>query len=149
MSSEISDYGLTETTENYLKKIYTLSIQNKFARVSDIAKHMDRSLSTVTGAVQRMAQEGLLNYEKYGKITLTDKGKEIAKNIHYSYSTMRELLVVLGIPEKVAINDACAMEHQISELTIETIKNFIKFTKENQACKSIIDEYLGNLKVKS
>ena len=97
MSSEISDYGLTETTENYLKKIYTLSIQNEFARVSDIAKHMDRSLSTVTGAVQRMAQEGLLNYEKYGKITLTEKGEEIAISIHYSYSTMKELLVIFSI----------------------------------------------------
>ncbi len=147
MSSETSDYGLTETTENYLKKIYTLSIQNEFARVSDIAKHMDRSLSTVTGAVQRMAQEGLLNYEKYGKITLTKRGEEIAKNIHYSYSTMKELLVILGIPEEVAIIDACSMEHQISELTIVTIKNFIRFTKENQECKSTIDEYLKNLKV--
>ena len=89
MSSDISDFELTETTENYLKKIYTLCIQYDFARVSDIANRMGRSLSTVSGAVRRMAQEGLLNYEKYGKITLTDKGIELAKSVHKSYVTIR------------------------------------------------------------
>ena len=112
---------VTETTENYLKRIYILSTELGKARMSDIAKTMGRSLSSTSEAVKRMAEEGFLSHEKYGAITLTNKGKEIAERVHDNYTSIHSLLNSLGIPDEVAVLDACSMEHSISEKTIETI----------------------------
>ncbi len=132
---------LTETTENYLKIIYNLIIKHKYARISDIAKEMSRSLSTVTGAVQRMANEGLLNYEKYGKITLTDKGEKLARSVYQSFTIMADLLISLGIDKEIAEVDACSMEHQVSNETLDKINNFNEFLQTDMG-KKMMMEYL-------
>ena len=72
---------LSETTENYLKRIYILLKSRGNARISEIAKLMNRSLSSVSEAVKRMADEGYLSYEKYGKINLTERGLKIAETV--------------------------------------------------------------------
>ncbi len=132
---------LTETTENYLKRIYMLSIQKGQARISEIAKKMDRSLSSVTEAVQRMAHDGFLNYEKYGKITLTDLGKDVAENINVSYNLMNRLLQILGIPKDVSELDACSMEHSISGITMNTIQKFIDFTEADEQARELLKRF--------
>ena len=92
MTEEIS-----ETTENYLKEIYLLIEKHDYARVSDIASNVHRSLSTVSGAIKRMADEGLLNYERYGKITLTEKGRDYAENVVSNYHLLAEFLQLIGV----------------------------------------------------
>ena len=118
-----------------------LSIQKGQARISEIAKKMDRSLSSVTEAVQRMAHDGFLNYEKYGKITLTDLGKDVAENINVSYNLMNRLLQILGIPKDVSELDACSMEHSISGITMNTIQKFIDFTEADEQARELLKRF--------
>jgi len=132
---------ISETTENYLKRIYILIESKGKARISDIAKLMDRSLSSVSEAVKRMSEEGYLNYEKYGKITLTDMGAEIAEGVHNNYSIINDLLQTLGVPEHLALEDACSMEHQVSETTIGTIQEFVKFAKANNEASTVLSNF--------
>ena len=131
----------SETTENYLKRIYILQQSRGKARISAIAASMNRSLSSVSEAVKRMADEGYLDYEKYGKITLTKKGEEIAESVHNNYSIINDLLQILGIPEHLAVEDACSMEHQVSETTISTIKEFVDFARQNQDAQTLLTTF--------
>ncbi|MHA2503226.1 MAG: metal-dependent transcriptional regulator [Candidatus Kariarchaeaceae archaeon] len=132
---------ISETTENYLKRIFILIDSKGKARISDIAQLMDRSLSSVSEAVKRMAEEGYLNYEKYGKITLTAKGEGIAENVHNNYSIINSLLQTLGIPEHLALVDACSMEHQVSDATIQTIREFVDYSTRNSEAKSALAKF--------
>ncbi|MDH5402636.1 MAG: metal-dependent transcriptional regulator [Candidatus Heimdallarchaeota archaeon] len=136
-----SHLDLSETTENYLKRIYILTIQSGEARISDIANKMGRSRSSVTEAMQRMASEGLVNYEKYSTITLTEKGKLLAKSIHKNFSIMETLLQQLGIPSDIAQLDACSMEHSISKITIDTISKFIEFSNTKEG-RELLDKFI-------
>ena len=92
------DSDMSETTENYLKRILILSSSKGQASISDIAQTMGRSRSSASEAVKRMGQEGFLHYEKYGKITLTEKGRKIAESIHDNFETMNSLLQLMGVP---------------------------------------------------
>jgi len=132
---------VSETTENYLKRIYILIETKGKARISDIAKLMDRSLSSVSEAVKRMAEEGYLNYEKYGKITLTDMGADIAVSVHNNYSIINDLLQTLGVPEHLALEDACSMEHQVSETSIRTIQEFVKFARQDTKAVELLQDF--------
>ncbi|MCE7733542.1 MAG: metal-dependent transcriptional regulator [Candidatus Heimdallarchaeota archaeon] len=132
---------VTETTENYLKRIYILDAELGKARMSDVAKTMGRSLSSTSEAVKRMAEEGLLSHQKYGAITLTTKGKQIAENVHDNYTIMHSLLNSLGVPDDVAVLDACSMEHSISKKTIETINQFVDYIGTDPDAKKIIDQF--------
>lgn len=131
----------TETTENYLKRIYILTSEFGRARMSDIAKTMGRSLSSTSEAVKRMAEEGFLSHEKYGKITLTNKGKQVAERVHDNYTSLHSLLHSLGIPDKVAVLDACSMEHSISKTTIDTINQFVEYIEDNPEGKKLMEYF--------
>ncbi|NDB54632.1 metal-dependent transcriptional regulator [archaeon] len=135
---------LSETTENYLKRIYILLKSRGNARISEIAKLMNRSLSSVSEAVKRMADEGYLSYEKYGKINLTERGLKIAETVHKNYSIIVDLLQVLGIPEHISIEDACSMEHQVSDVTMNTIREFVNFSRYNNGAQNLLDEFKNN-----
>ncbi len=137
---------LTETTENYLKRILWLTSSKGFARISEIAQLMGRSLSSTTEAVQRMASMDLVNYTKYGKITLTEKGKKIAEEINKTYLVLSDLLVLLGVPSDVAIKDACSMEHQISAITLDRLKKFIEMAETDPKLKEALKEFTNGLK---
>ncbi len=137
---------LTETTENYLKRILWLTSSKGYARISEIAELMGRSLSSTTEAVQRMASMGLVNYAKYGKITLTDQGKKIAEEINTTYLVLSDLLVLLGVPSDIAIEDACSMEHQISAITLDRLKKFIEQAKSNPKLQEALKEFIDGLK---
>lgn len=133
--------NVTETTENYLKRIYILDAELGKARMSDVAKTMGRSLSSTSEAVKRMAEEGFLSHEKYGAITLTNKGKEIAERVHDNYTTIHSLLNSLGIPDDVAVLDACSMEHSISKKTIEIINQFVNYIGSDPEGKKLIEDF--------
>ena len=132
---------ISETTENYLKRIYILERQLGAAKLSDIAKTMDRQVSSTSEAVKRMADEGYLKHERYGKITLTQKGRETAEKIHNNYTSLESLLLKLGINKEIAILDACSMEHSIHPITVRTINNFVKFVTENENAMDMMQEF--------
>lgn len=117
---------LTESLENYLETIGMLVRQNKIARVKDISKILDVKNSSVNIALNVLADKGLVIHEKYGYVELTKEGKEIADDIQHKEDILMKFFTnILGVEEKIALKDACKIEHTISDETLAKLIYFI------------------------
>ena len=116
----------TDREEDYLEAILHVVRKKGYARVGDIAKHLDCSAATVTEMFGRLSKNGLVNYEKYGGVTLTDDGKKIGEDVDRRHSIIRDLLLEIGIEEDVADEDACVIEHRIHPQTIFRMKALLE-----------------------
>lgn len=135
--------ALTETTENYLKRILWLTEEREFAKVAEIAELMGRSLSSTTEAMRRLEEQGFVKYMKQGKIKLTEKGRSIATKVNDAYQVIADLLVLMGIDDETANEDACSMEHAISKKTIMTLSKFVDFINSDPVNRAIMEKFRG------
>lgn len=117
---------LQESGEMYLETILVLSEKQNRVRSIDISEHMGYSKPSVSRAVGLLKNGGYILVDKDGFITLTDAGMEIAGKIFERHTLLKELLVRLGVDEKTAADDACKLEHAISDASFEAIKNYVK-----------------------
>ena len=116
----------TDREEDYLEAILHVERKDGHARVGDIAKHLDCSAATVTEMFVRLSKKGLVNYEKYGGVTLTKKGRRIGEEVDMRHSILRDLLMEIGIDEEIADEDACIIEHRIHPQTMARIKELLE-----------------------
>ncbi len=137
---------LSETTENYLKRILWLTSDKEFARISEIADLMGRSLSSTTEAMRRLEEQGFVEYLKNGKIRLTERGYEIASKVNDAYQVISDLLILLGIDSEMAHLDACSMEHAISQNTIETISRFVDYINSDPVNRALLEKFRNSFK---
>lgn len=117
--------ALQESGEMYLETILVLSQKNKAVRSIDIVEHMGFSKPSVSRAVAILKKDGYITVDDSGHITLTDSGKRIAEKIYSRHNTLTEFLVMLGVDRATAVEDACKMEHDISDETFNAIKRNI------------------------
>ncbi len=118
---------LTASLEDYLEIIYILGQNSGSVGVTDISKALSLSKPSVTRAVSTLKDEKFLNQEKYGKISLTEKGIKAAKTIYDKHKIISEFLTrVLEVDSQTAEIDACKIEHILSTQTIKSIENFLK-----------------------
>lgn len=123
---------ITASMEDYLEAIYHISREHKVARAKQIASRMDVAMSSVTGALRHLAQHGLVNYDPYEYITLTEQGREIAGDIVRRHTVLKSFLMnVLSVAEPLADEAACKMEHAIKG---EVLERFLCFAKFVEAC---------------
>ncbi|MEN2994407.1 MAG: metal-dependent transcriptional regulator [Thermodesulfovibrio sp.] len=124
---------LTENLEDYLYDIFEILKTAPIARIKDLAKRRDVKLSSVVVAAKSLAEKGLINYQKYGYITLTEQGFEIAKEIESKKKILYKFLTeILKVSHESACKDAHKMEHDLSQETIEKIIEFTKnFSKDS------------------
>ncbi|MFO7937359.1 MAG: DtxR family transcriptional regulator [Kiritimatiellia bacterium] len=123
-------HSLSASLENYLEAIYLLIEKNKVARSKDIAKHLQINRSSVTGGLQSLRSRGLINYEPYEFITLTEEGRKIAANVVHRHNTLKEFFIdVLSIEEEEADEAACRMEHGISKNIANRLMDFAHYFK--------------------
>lgn len=118
--------SLHESAEMYLETIYVLSLKNHSVRSIDVAEHMGYSKPSISRAVGILKQGGYLTMESDGCLNLTEQGITAAKSIFERHNVLTEFLVRIGVSEETASNDACKIEHVISEETINSIKKFIE-----------------------
>lgn len=119
---------MTENLEDYIYDIFEILKTAPIARIKDIAKKRDVKLSSVVIAAKSLAEKGLINYQKYGYITLTEKGLEVAREIENKKKILYKFLTeILNVSHEAAIKDVHKMEHDLSE---ETIQKMILFTKK-------------------
>ncbi|MDY6822816.1 MAG: metal-dependent transcriptional regulator [Thermodesulfobacteriota bacterium] len=119
---------LSESLEDYLETILRLETANKVARQKDIAESLDVQRGSVTGALKALAEKGLVNYEPYSYITLTKKGKKIAREIDRRHTVIKDFLSrVLRIDHEKADTTACHMEHIMDTETVDSLVKFIEF----------------------
>ncbi len=123
-------HSLSESLENYLEAIYLLIEENKVARSKDIAKKLEINRSSVTGGLQALRNRGLINYEPYEFITLTEDGRDIAASVVHRHNTLKEFFVeILSIEEDEADEAACRMEHGISKNIANRLMDFAHYFK--------------------
>ncbi len=117
---------ILESKENYLETILVLNNRLGEVRSIDIASEMSFSKPSVSVAMKNLRGEGCITVDKNGYITLTDKGREIAERVYERHTVFLEWLTSLGVPEEIACEDACRMEHDISVESFEAIKAFLE-----------------------
>lgn len=118
-----------ESSENYLETILMLSEELPVVRSVDIANELGFKKSSVSIAMKNLREKGHIIVSDAGFITLTESGRHIAEMIYERHKLLSECLVKLGVPEEIASEDACRVEHIISPETFEAIK---KFYNENK-----------------
>lgn len=114
--------SLQESGEMYLETILVLGQRTGFVRAIDICDEMGYSKPSVSRAVGILRQDGYILVGKDGGITLTDAGRAIAEKIYERHRLLSGFLMQLGVDEKTAAEDACKMEHVISDASMEAIK---------------------------
>lgn len=118
--------ALHESAEMYLETIYELSQKHPSVRSIDVAESMGYSKPSVSRAVGLLKQGGYLLMDKDGFLTLTDSGVEVAKKIFERHTVLSKMLMALGVSEENATEDACKIEHVISDETFEAIKKHLE-----------------------
>ena len=114
--------ALHESAEMYLETIYELSQQHPSVRSIDVAEAMGYSKPSVSRAVGLLKQGGYLLMDKDGFLTLTESGIAIAKKIYERHTILSLMLTSLGVSKETATEDACKIEHVISDETFDAIK---------------------------
>ena len=117
---------IRESAEDYLEAILVLSKQGGGVRSVDIASMLGVSKPSVSHAMKLLREEGYIAMDRYGTVTLLEKGEEIAVRIYERHQVLTKMLEGLGVSEEVAKADACKLEHDISDESFEKIKEHLK-----------------------
>ncbi len=114
--------ALQESGEMYLETIYVLSQQKAEVRSVDVAEYMGFSKPSVSRAMGLLKDKGFLNKDESNYLKLTEAGELLAKRIYERHTVLSTLFIRLGVEEKIATEDACRIEHYISDETFNAIK---------------------------
>lgn len=117
---------LQESGEMYLESIYVLSKEQTHVRSIDISEYMGYSKPSVSRAVNLLKTNGYIDIDGENHITLTDTGREIAQKMYTRHTVLSRMLMSLGVPEDIAAEDACRMEHTISDESFEAISKHLE-----------------------
>ncbi len=128
MKSEKPLPTLSSALEDYLETIFELVRDNKLARVKDIAKERHVRSASVTPAMKRLSEMGLINYAQREYIDLTPEGERQARRVYARHKVLTRFFTdVIGVPRETALPDACAMEHSLSDVTMDHVVRFFEF----------------------
>lgn len=117
---------LHESGEMYLETILMLKTKNQYVRSIDIANSMNFSKPSVSRAIKLLKEAQLIVVDEKGYIDFTDAGRKIAESVYNRHTTLTQFLVKLGVGEKQAEDDACRLEHILSEETYQCIQNYLQ-----------------------
>ena len=117
---------LQESGEMYLETIYVLSREKSAVHSIDVSEHMGYSKPSVSRAVGLLKKGGYVRMAENGALTLTPTGLEVASKIFERHTVLSAFLTYLGVDAETAAEDACKMEHDISDASLEAIKAFVK-----------------------
>ncbi len=114
--------SMLESGEMYLENIFIISKEKGSVRSIDVSERMGYSRPSVSRAMGILRNKGLIETDASGLITLTQKGRETAASVYERHTVLTAVLVSLGVREKTAAEDACRIEHYISDETFEAVK---------------------------
>ena len=115
-----------ESMENYLETIYVLEQRTGFVRSVDVATELGFSKPSISNAMKKLKAEGYVQIEEKGRIVLTEKGKEVAECTYEKHCVISHWLMHIGVSKETALEDACRMEHILSDETFECMKKHHK-----------------------
>ncbi len=120
------DGPMTACMEDYLEMIYRLSLDTGFTRIHDLAASLNVQPPSATKMVQKLAEAQLVNYEKYGMITLSQSGQVVGKQLLERHEIVENFLRLLGVKEAL-LEETEKIEHTLSEDTLACLKDFVVF----------------------
>ena len=127
--------GLSARAEDYLRAAYEIIKQKGYTRIKDVAGKLSVQPSTAVEMMKKLHENGLVFYEKYGGITLTPRGKEVAEAIKERHDTFKRFLEIILVPKGIALKDAHILEHQLDSKTILQFTKFVEFVTSASTTK--------------
>src|SRR5829696_9439446 len=121
----------SQSAEDYLERIHELIEQKGYARVVDIASSLKVKQASVTSMVQKLAEAGYLEYEKYRGLVLTDKGREVARRIQNRHITLSRFFSLFGLSAETQQQDIEGIEHHLSPATVDVLADLAHFFEQN------------------
>ena len=121
-----------ESGEMYLEAILVLQRKQDFVRSVDVGEYLGYSKPSVSRAMGLLRKGGLITVERDGGLHLTQEGRQIAEKIYERHTVLSRVLIGLGVPEEIAVEDACKIEHDISDVSFEIIKRHIAAYQEGK-----------------
>ena len=121
-----------ESGEMYLEAILVLRRKQDFVRSVDVGEYLGYSKPSVSRAMGLLRKGGLITVERDGGLHLTQEGRELAEKIYERHTVLSRVLIGLGVPEEIAVEDACKIEHDISDVSFEIIKQHIAAYQEGK-----------------
>ena len=113
-----------ESGEMYLETILILSNEKAVVRSIDIGEYMGFSKPSVSRAVGKLKADGYIEVDRSGYITLTASGRKVAERIYDRHTTLENIFMSIGVDQKTAEDDACKLEHYLSDTTYEALKKY-------------------------
>jgi len=130
-----------KTIEDYVELVYIIQKKKKRVHTNDVAFALHINPASVTEIFHKLSDEGYIHYEKYSGVTLTKKGKEIAMKTKKRHDTLKSFLMILGINEKIADEDACRIEHIVNPETMKKLRKFVEFAELENVCSRWLDHF--------
>jgi Mn-dependent DtxR family transcriptional regulator len=121
----------SQSAEDYLERIHELIEKKGYARVVDIASSLKVKQASVTSMVQKLAEAGYLEYEKYRGLMLTDKGREVARKIQNRHATLSRFFSLFGLDAETQRQDIEGIEHHLSPATVEVLSDLAQFFEKH------------------
>lgn len=118
--------SLKPSGEMYLESIYVLSQNSAAVRAIDVAEHMGYSKPSVSRAMGILKKDGYIAIDESGHIVLTDEGAKLSRKIYERHTVLSRVLMLLDVDEETAAEDACRIEHVISDRSFEALKKHLK-----------------------
>lgn len=115
---------IRESAEDYLEAILHLSKTHEHVRSIDVVHHLGFSKPSVSVYLKNLRLNGYINVDTNGHITLTDDGMDIASKIYERHQVLTDILVALGVTKEVALEDACRLEHALSDESFDALKKY-------------------------
>ena len=123
---------LQESGQMYLETIFVLTQNSKAVRAIDVGEYMGFSKPSVSRALGLLKSGGFVIADENGFLSLTDAGLEVARKIYERHTVMTKLLIHLGVDKETATEDACKLEHAISDKSFEALKKFTDTLPDNK-----------------
>ena len=114
--------SLHESGQMYLETIFVLSKESKYVRAIDVGEHLGYSKPSVSRAMSILKKDGYVVVDSDGYLSLTESGRRVAESMYCRHTVISRLLVRLGVDEEIAAEDACRIEHVISEESFAAMK---------------------------
>ncbi len=126
---------LTPSMEDYLEMTYRFTLDKNYIRISDLADALNVQPPSVTNMIKKLAEMDLVNYEKYGLVILTDKGRELGAYLLERHAVIEKFLRLIGVGEAIILEETEKMEHYLSIETVESIKILLRLFDERKGLR--------------
>ena len=132
---------LTDSMEDYMEMIYRQCLENNYTRINTLSNELNVQASSASKMVQKLTNLGLLNYEKYGIIRLTEKGKSVGEFLLYRHNTIKDFLMLINTDTNL-LSQTEALEHSIDNDTLKKLDLLISFFRDDPSLQKRLNDYL-------